>query len=291
MRRILMYIIVGFASSLVAYRVIDEIRVIIFTSQGNVLITTSDIRPGLDGRVRDLRQVIIETLMVLDAIKLTINISDDDVERFLAQLQQEQGYSRVELIQFFKELGFSYEEGREQLKRKQMVDAIIDYRVRSNKQMVVTQQAVEEYFQEHPEYEEATYTLAQAFISIDNMSKEEARRHYDAGTLAPMVVWEDSFTIKESELPDDKKFIIDREKGSVVSFDEADDGVELTRLVAKKPVMLIPMQERYAAIERTLKVQRFDKLLHDYEEELLQKALMRFTYPADEKLIRKNITQ
>lgn len=262
---------------------INEIVVVIYSTDGNQLILRLDIRPSLDGMPRTLRQVVLESLMVLDALLLKIDITEDDADKFLAHLQKENGLTRQAIQDMFKELGFTYEEGREQLRRKQMIDAVLDYRVKMN--IIVQRADVVAYYDAHPEYTEATYTLAQAYIPEDSLSREEVDNRIESGNLDRGITWDEPFTLAEHELADDKKFITNEPVGSVVEIEEVEDGVELTRLLSKTEQQLIPLDDRYEEISMILRKEQFETKLEDYFQSLLDKAVMRFSHPEDEKLV------
>lgn len=267
---------------------IDEIIAIIYTPTGKIVITTSDIRHGLDGKLRTLRQIILEELMIIDAQKLHIAITDADIERFLADLQSSQGFNRAALTDFFKSLGYTYEEGIELLKRKQVLDYVIDYQVYGDKQMIVTNEAVNEYYEQHPQYKEPSYTLDQGFVPTSVMSADQLKNYIDQGIIPSIIQWEEPFTLQEAELAEDKKqLVLEHASGSIIGFDAADDGVELTRLVKKETHRKIPLEEQYDTIVNMLKRQRFFDLLNTYHNKLIDNATIRFTHPEDAKLLHE----
>jgi hypothetical protein len=265
--------------------VLDEIVAVIYTSEKKIVVTLSDIRPGLDGTLRTLRMIILENLMILDAEKLKVPITDEDIDRFIAHLQKENNLTLDAVRSLFKELGYSMEEGRELLKRKQLVDAILSYRVREAKGLEITREDVIAYDNEHPEYTEATYTLIQAFVPSEKITKEDIERLRDLGTLETAVTWDKPFTLKESDLAADRQFIIHEPVGSLVEFEEVEGGFDLTRLVSKQPAQRIPLDQRYDELMMTLKMQRYDARVKSYHQQLLSEYTIRFTHPEDKKLV------
>ena len=279
---LLVYTLQVFALEPVLYP-INEIVVVIYNPESNQLILRSDIRPALDGVPRTLRQIVLESLMVIDALLLTIKVTEDDADRFLANLQKENGLSRQAIQEMFKDLGFTFEEGREQLRRKQMIEAVLDYRVKMH--ILVQRADVVAYYDAHPEFIEATYTLVQAYVPEDVVSKKELQRMIDTGEIETGINWDEPFTLKEHELADDKKFIVHETVGEVVEIEDVEDGVELTRLVAKSVPQKVSLEDRYEEIAMTLRKQQFETKLEEYYQSLLDKAIMRFTYPEDEERV------
>ncbi|HBL98531.1 TPA: hypothetical protein DDZ86_02715 [Candidatus Dependentiae bacterium] len=265
--------------------IIDEIRAIIYHANGSELILSSDIRPSLEGRDRTLRDIIIQRLMAVDAQSLHITVTAEDAERFLGELQRINGLSREAMLEAFLEHGFNYEEGIAQLQMRQLVDQIIDVRVRTNKKLIIQQEDVENYEIAHPKYVEASYLLQQVCIPQGSLSDAELEAKQFTPAELKAFAWESPIEVKESELADDKKFIRDSKEGTVVWRELVDEGLELTQLVKKTPQTRISAKERYDEISEALGRERFTLVLKDYEDSLLSKASIRFTRPEDKILV------
>lgn len=264
----------------------DEIVAVIYNPEGSIAITRSDTRIGLDGQPRTLRQAILEQLMLLDAQKLKINITEDDVDRFLMQLQRQNGLTKYALEEMFRQLGFSYQEGREQLRNKQMIDTIVDYRVKSDKRMQVTPEEVDAYYQNNPLYSPMTVTLQQVFVSNEEFSASQIDTMIKDGTIAKKLKWEEPFVLEEQDIAEDKLFIKTAPLGSIVEREEDKEGIELTMLVERCEPRLIPLGDRYNEVEMDLRKERFFMLLREYEDKLLLEAKgLRFLNEADKKAV------
>ncbi len=265
--------------------IIDEIRVIIYHEKGAELILSSDVRPSLEGRPRSLRDIVIQRLMALDAQSLHITVTTEDAERFLGELQRMNGLSREAMLEAFYAHGFNYEEGLAQLQLRQLVDQILDVRVRTNKKLIVQLEDIENYDILHPQFEEASYILEQVCIPQGNMSDKEAESREFTPAELKAFQWEEPLEVKTSELADDKKFISNAQEGTIVWRELVEEGVELTRLVKKTPERRIPFKDRYDEIAEILGRERFNTVLKNYEESLLSKASLRFTRPEDKILV------
>ena len=260
--------------------IVDEIVAIIYHPGGAEIVLRSDVRRALDGVRKSLRDVLLDRLMVVDAQSMNIQISSEDAEGFLAAVQKNNQLTREEMIAAFEEQGFTYQEGLEQLQRRQMIEQIIDLRIRSDKSLVITKQDVQQFDEQHPAFEEAELTMAQAFIPSGQKPRDLAKKKWSAAELDALT-WGESFVVKESELADDKKAVVDRAVGELVDLVEVSDGLELTRLVGKKAHRRLTVEERYAEIASKMYSDRFMGLLHAYEDRLLEDAAIRFTYPED----------
>lgn len=264
--------------------IIDEIRVIVYHQGGSELILSSDIRPSLEGRPRTLRDIVLQRLMVLDAESLHITITNEDAERFLGELQKMNGLSRDAMLEVFRELGYSYEEGLEQLRYRQMIEQILDIRIRTNKRLIVQRSDVEGYDKEHPVFEEAVYVLQQVCLPAQTdeeraalLEKEFSEKEIDC------FAWEEPFEIQERDLAEDKRFIADAHNGALVFRDNVEEGVELTRLVSKKERRKVELEEHFDEVSEIIARQRFETLYKEYEQSLFEKASLRFNRPEDKQ--------
>lgn len=278
----MIYLLLFCVSFCLADERIDEILATIYHKEGVELILRSDIRPGLDGVMRDLRRAILERLVMLDALALRVMITDDDVERFLDQMQKREGVTRSAIDAMLREMGFTPEEGRTELRRKQLIDAAVDYRVRGSKELVVDQSAIAEYDAAHPQMTEARYTLAQSYVPRAEMERDELEDALKDPEYVAALSFEKPFTVAESEVPEDRVDALSSPVGSIVEIDEAGDYYEITKLVSVQPAERMPLTAEHAReIEMILKRDRYMEILRDYENKLFSEAYITFTYDAD----------
>jgi len=282
MKRFLIFLI--FFTGNAQQKLIDEIVAIIYTGEKQVVIAHSDIRPGLDGMPRSIRQIILEHLMIIDGEKL-ITVTEEDIDRFISHLQKENNLTQDAVKSLFRELGCTVEEGRELLRKRQIIDGILGYRVREDKNLNVTRQDALDYYAAHPESKEATFTLAQTFVPQEKMSKNELLRLKKLGKLGDTLSWDAPFTLKQSELAADRQFIINEPVGAIVEFEEVDGGFDITRLVSKTSAQTVPVEEYFDEIMNYLRQERYRECLENYYSMLLSKYTIRFTHPEDKKLV------
>lgn len=258
---------------------IDKVLAVIYHNEGSTIVCQSDLRPGLDGMPRDLPQAILDRLMVLDAQKLKITISENDIDRHLAQVQKMYNLTRENLLKLFKKMGYTYQEGREQLRTMQMIDSIVDYRVRSKN--LIEEKDVEAYYCEHPEIIPAEFKVAQIFIPFDKkqtkkQQEETIKLLIETNAIDPER-WDPEITLKANEIASDKAFIKDLSVGSIVRLQETEEGVRLLRLIDKKPEYVIPLREREREIRATLSKDRLSGGLESYQKSLWANAHVRYT--------------
>ncbi len=257
---------------------VDETVVVIDYMGNAVLILFSDLmKPGIDGKPPALRDIIFEHLMVLDAQRLKVTVGEDDIDRFLSHLQKANNLTRDQIMTLFKtELGFtSDEEIRNQLKRKQLIETILEERVKRH--TIVSQQDIEAYWNEHYK-EEATYTLKQVFIPTAAKTPEEINDAVKRAALEDSLNWGEPFTLKDHELAEDKRFITTKNVGDVIDIEHVTNGIVVTRLDVKVDAHVPPFDKKhYDEIASTLRRELFEKLLKEYQTLLLSQARITYT--------------
>lgn len=253
---------------------VNEIRAIVYHKGGSTPITNSDLK-SLDGKPVTLRDAILRELIMVHGQSFA-QVTDDDVERMLGELQKANGLDRAAMIHAFEAAGFTKEEGFLELKRQQFISQVLEVRVRSDKRLIIQKSDVEAYDREHPAFIESIYTLQQTCIP----EEEPAGRSFSVAEIDAMS-WEKPFDVKESELPEDKLFIIDAIEGTIVGREHVAEGLELTRLVKKIPGVRIPLDDRYDEIMDILRRKRFTNVLLEFQQKMLRDASIWFSHPED----------
>lgn len=261
---------------------VDEVLIEIYGNtpgSGGVILKSDLERPSIEGQPRTLRSMLLERLKELDAKSIGVDLGAD-AEKTLADAQRASGMSRAALVRAFDEMGYTQEEGTEELRRRQMIAQVLDARVRSDKSLVIQKSAVEEYHRAHPEVIEATYKLATVCLPPETPDKKV----FTPEELAALK-WEEPFVVSESMLADDRRSIITAKVGTLVARERVAEGLELTKLVAKTERYEKSFEERYDELSEQIYKERYMQVLADYEKSLLEKATVRFTYPEDQKRV------
>lgn len=252
---------------------IDTMQAVVFGQGGTQIITFSDVvRPSLSGTQRTLDDLIFERLVYLDAQKYKILADEDAVDKYLAMMQKENNLTLDQLKEVFAQAGYSYEEGREQFKMLQAVNAMIDFKIRSH--VIVPRQLVEQYYQEHPLIEEATYKIQIGFLPSVS-GKEETQKKalaYMAKTAKEVrnIQWSEPFWIKKSDVAEDKQFIFNLKVGHSSLPLERAGGFEVYRLVEKKDERIPSLEERYKEIMDILRQPIYQDLMDKYRKQLFE---------------------
>ncbi len=253
---------------------LDQIDAVIIGRDDAEIITQSDLeRQSLGGGYRTQEDVIFEKMVLLDAKKHQISNDPEAVDAGIAQMQREHNLTQKDIEEIFEASGYTYEEGREQFQIMQMINTMLDIKVRSN--LIVPRKDVETYYNEHPETIEATYTLERLFVPFaPKISKQALRRkieHYiKTGRGVLNIEQGVVFTISHSEVAPKKQFIYTMEPGDVSAPEEVSGGFEMFRLVSKTSEYRKSLEESYRDIVEILRRPKYEELLENYRDQLFK---------------------
>jgi hypothetical protein len=251
--------------------VLDEIKVVIYAQHGTEIITQSDLeRPVLGGSgPQSLDELIFECRVFLDALEHKILPDDEMVDRYLNNIQRENNLSDSDMAAIFSAAGFTVQQAREHLGRMQMINNMLDFEIRSN--LIVPKQAVIDYWHANPVVQEAEYTVMHAMIPFDPCLTAARQlkniKHMLRAAKDSALVWSVPFTVKLSEVADDKYFIAQLQTKQV-GIIKTKHGFELYKMVAVVPECFVSLEDRYDEIMNILRKPVYDALMEQYKKRL-----------------------
>jgi len=254
---------------------VDKTLAIIYHPEGTKLILQSDLRPDLMEQVPTLRDAILRELIVLDAQKYKISVTEAEIERHLARIQESLKKTREDLKAFFKEKGYTFEQAKDELSRGLLIETTISERVRSK--AIVLESERKKYYDDNPI---VNYTIKQAYIPFGIGSKAIMRatvdRAIESGEILQSAQWHAPMLLPESTLAPENAFIKDLQPGAVAKLKETEEEIFLVQLVSKETV---PYETRKQEITQELGMKRHKKAQDDYLEGLLAQAKIRYLQP------------
>lgn len=261
---------------------VDAMQAVVFGPEEPQIITWSDVtRPSLSGEQRELDDLVFERLVYMDAQKFKILTDEDAVDKYLAMIQKQNNMTADELKNVFTSAGYTYDEGREQLKRLQTVNSMLDFKIRT--QVVVPRAEVEKYYQDHPKVTEATATVQRGFIPYDEQKRDAQKKALEymarTGKQVKGIQWDDPFTVKESEVAEDKAFIFALAKGEISHAQDVGIGFEVFRAQATTPRSEASLEEQYQEIADILRKPIFDELMENYKKGLMETGSVLYLQP------------
>ena len=262
---------------------LDTIEAVVRIQKNTEIITKSDVdRPSLGGEIRSLQDIVFERSLFLDAKKQGIKHDEDALEAYLMAIQHEHNLTRDGLKSIFTAAGYTYEEGREQLQMMQTSNIMIDFKIRSN--LIVPRKDVVAYYQAHPQVVEPSYVLQRSVIPLSSTkTKEEQKKELAIFSKNKKgidnIIWSEPFSIDQSDIAQEKQFIITMEPGDISLPIEISGGFELFRLKEKTEERVLTLDERYREIADILRQPKYKELLQAYKDSLFDTAsITYFTY-------------
>jgi hypothetical protein len=255
---------------------LDQIEVVIYGQEDVEIITKSDIdRPSLGGGFRTKEEIIFEREVFLDAKKHHLPQDEDAIDAYLVQVQRDYNLSEKDLENIFTSSGYTIEEGRQQLQVLQTVNTMLDIKIRSN--LIVPRKDVEEYYKNNLVVIEATYTLERAFVAQSKKISPDAQynvlvKYANTGKGVSGIVWGDPFTINHSDVAESKQFIYTMEPGQISLPQEVAGGFEMFRLLEKTLETVKSLEESYREIVDILRRPKYEELMENYRQLLLNSA-------------------
>lgn len=265
-------------------QLVNEVVAVIYHEMGTVAVLASDVRPALDGHMQTLREVILNRLMELDALAHKIFVTPQEAEKYIESIQKQNRLSRKAVEALFKEVGYTYEQALEYLRSRQMIEQVVEFRVKSDKRMMVSRADAEKRYNENPIYTQAQYTLAIAFIPSEQIVGFTIENYLKTIKLDTLK-FDEPFELAENDIADDRKSIIQHKAGEIGFIEPVEDGYEITRLIKKTPRQLKPLDDCYPEIVTQMRQERLKEVFNEYYTLLFSQATIRFTHPQDAKVL------
>ena len=243
-----------------------------FEKAPDVVITTLDAaRPSIDGRKRTQEELVMDNLMYCEAVYFyRMIIPEDAVDKYINSIKEQHHLSDEQLRRMFKEVGYTYDEGRFQLSMGQSIDSLINFKIRSR--LVVLEKDVREYYDAHPEYEEMAYRIKKGFIPDTLFSEDQIKNLTEEMLDNPGIRWSTSYWLSEDEMTEKRKDILREMKEGAYSEPERETGgYEIVRLLTIKPRALKSFEDRYREISILLQEPQYYRLFDELKKELLEK--------------------
>ncbi len=243
-----------------------------FEKSPDIVLTRLDIeRPSIDGRRRTVEELVMDQLMNSEAIYFyRMVVPEDAVDKYINSIKEQHHLSDEQLRGMFKEVGYTYEEGRQQLAMGQAIDSLLNFKIRSR--LIVLEKDVRAYYDAHPAYEEASYRIKKGFIPEGVFTEEELKKITDEMMQNPAIQWSTSYWLLEDEITEERKEMLRAMKqGAYSHVEPATGGYEVIRLMQLKPRALKSFEDRYREISALLQEPQYYRLLDELKKELLDK--------------------
>ncbi|MGE0009249.1 MAG: hypothetical protein AB7F19_01800 [Candidatus Babeliales bacterium] len=263
--------------------IIDEIMVTAYGPERTRVICRSEVeRMSIDGRKRTVEDVVFEELLFQETIRYKIPMDDTVIDKYISSLRQEHNLTLDDIKGIFRSSGYSYEEGREQLKLMHAANSMLEHKVTSR--LIVPRDDILKYYNDHPERKDAKYQIEIAHIALnpDEPVEKQAQRvqeKINKGQSAQLD-WRACIWLKESDIAPNIAFVKNMKPGDISAPQFVNDGFEVYRLKEFVPERIVSLEKRYKLIEDELRAPRYNQLLAEYKEQIFKDATVIEFVPA-----------
>lgn len=252
---------------------IDESAALIEGLERKHVVCKSDLeRVAFHGRKETFDEIKEAELALQDAMKYKIPVDESVTDRYITMLCKQHGLKKSDIDVIFKNSGLTPQEGREALLKLYTKQMMIDQRVLSR--LVIPDHEVKEYFDAHPLYKEAKYAVQISVVPLDGpeaAQKKELMQKLAQGDDRGLA-WSDPFSLKESDIAEDKQFITALEPGQIAEPVLINGNFHFFKLVSKKDRVLVSLEKRYREIVDTLRMPKMAQSIEHYFKELEKDA-------------------
>lgn len=241
---------------------VDKMVAEVFYLEDKFAITESELTSDLEGKRQNMdhettiKDVARESVMLEEAARFKIVIDDATVDRTLARIQEASNITRDQLIDMLKEMGLTYEQAREEVKKNLTINNLIDGKVRSK--VFVDEKEVEEANKANPMVH---FFFQEAFIPGGD--KEKIQKEVDKNRIDSKVSWSEAFEIpiKLKDLEEDRPV-------GLIEIFEDDNGVKLRKVADKFYQAPELTNELKMSYKRELYGKKLEKNMQDFYSDL-----------------------
>lgn len=255
------------------YLLLDKINVVVCGSEKNSPFTDTDItwKRGLDNKFMPLSTQIQKEIVNQQITADKLPIEPDAAKKYIESIKKQHNFSEVDLENLFGEAGRTYQEGLDFLTSQYNNEFFLHYKFKS--QLAPTEEQIMEYYDQNPEFIEATYKIRGTRIGYDAETKDQLKKDLEEMIQKEQkenksdIEWSEPMLIVADDIPSDKQFLVDMKPGEIKLIDE--DGIfEIYQLIEYSPVALVPLEERRTVIVDTLNRGKLEKMLTDYNKSI-----------------------
>jgi len=227
-------------------------------------------RIGNNGKPYSLDELIMEEILVQKAAdpKRLLLPTALEIEKQILAIKMSNNLGNISDEEFEKQLkeeGFTLDMYKNQLARILASEKVKHIEV--SEKIVITAQAVENYYKNNPEYTKEMYLIKIAEVPEDEVDKEINEKSFH---------WENFDWVAKEKISSDLSFISDMKMGEISKPVKVGEQYQVVKLLDKKESRLRTFEERYTEIERFLQGKERKELEKEFEKTVKKDAIIIF---------------
>lgn len=249
---------------------LDQIECVVCGPESNTPIVDTYLtwKRDLNGKFESMQKQIQNEIVRQQVVSEKMPLDESASDKYINGMKTQNNLSEADLVEMFSDVGRTALEGKQFLADQYLQEFFMHYKFKSN--LVATDNEIEDYFNENPEFVDGWFDLQVAEVSYSNSSRNEVKAlienyiaHPDTSEFQPD--WSAPVHILEDEVSSDKAFIVDLEVGKIVAK-EIDGMFELYKLAAKEETKIRSLSERRAAIIEKINRVKLASMLEEYNK-------------------------
>lgn len=250
---------------------VDKIECVVCGPERNTPLTNSDetSKRNMDGKLIPMSQQIQSEIVGQQIIADKIPVDPTAADKYIDTLKKQNNLTDTDLADLFEQIGRTFMEGLALLSQQYYHEMFMHYKFKS--QQIVTDDVIQEYYDEHPSFTEGQVDIQVAYVDFDDDSKDGLKKEIDAfiqGKDSSLPIdWSSSIMISMRDIAEDKKFIFDMNPLEVFVH-EGSGSFELYKLVSKDEPKMKALEDMRPVIIEMLTRQKLEKMLDDYNQEV-----------------------
>lgn len=253
---------------------IDGIVASVYGPSSTSIITYSDlIRPGIDGSKRTLEGLIMRSLEDQDAKRYGMQSTPEAIEKNLQAVFRSNNWLEDDFNKMVQNAGWMAQEAREEFRLMTDVAQIEGFKIYS--QLIVPERDILAYYEDHPEFEEASFYIQRAVVPYD-FNKQHEEQYDELVQLLKnkqlVLDWTAPFWVSDVDLSESKLFIKDLALNEISLPQDSPEGFEFLQQLKSSPRRKKSIEERRNSIIEVLREPKAEVLKNEYYKELLKPA-------------------
>lgn len=256
------------------YILLDKIDSIVCGSEKNTPITATDInwKRDLTNKFIPLQKQIETEIVNQQIVSEKIPMEPDAAEKYVKSIQKQNNFSEADMTHWFNEVGRTYKEGLDLLMSQYNNEYFLHHKFKS--QLAPTEEEILAYYEDNPEFIEATVKLRATRVPYDSQAnKEELKADLEAMIKQELekkeseIVWSEPVIAIQEDLSDDQLFLLDMKPGEIKLIDDENEHYfGLYQLLENNPASIVSLEDRRTMIVDILNRKALEKMFSDYNK-------------------------
>lgn len=257
------------------YFLLDKIDSIVCGPEQNtpIVVTDTTWKRDLTNKFIPLQKLIEKEIVNQQIIVEKVPIEPDAADKYIKSIQKQNNFSEADMSHWFNETGRTFQEGLDLLKSQYNNEYFLHHKFKS--QLAPTEDEIVAYYNDNPEFIDATIKLRATRVAYDGDNKEnKAALRKDLEDMVQKEVdkqdsgieWSEPTVVLQDDLPEDKLFLRDMKPGQIKLIDDEKDVFELYQLLEYNPAALVPLEDRRTIIIESLNRKALEKMFSDYNK-------------------------